>query len=185
MHAKRIFWMGSHKVLIPTELKALQDMGYETFYPPYLGKERDQSAVYDWTCPPTTLPVEIVDKLSQFNFFWNDINEEIAEILNAHFECVMVTINGDWLLSFLKVFEGKIVYRTFGEPYSLSAHLAINGARPIIEDHSDFWFMPHCVENAEKEEFWLRRREAIVPYSLTQDVLSLAGTWRGASPKME
>ena len=37
-------------------LKALQAMGYELFYPPYLGKEKDQSAVYDWECPPTTLP---------------------------------------------------------------------------------------------------------------------------------
>lgn len=182
MRSKRIFWMGSHKILIPTELKALQDMGYETFYPPYLGNERDQSAVYDWTCPPTSLPQEVVEKLSQYNFFWNDISDEVAELLNAHFDCVMVTINGDWLLSFLKVFTGKIIYRTFGEPYSLSQYLASNGARPIVERHADFWFMPHCIENAEKEEPWLRMRERIVPYSLTQDVLKLAGTW-GKRPR--
>jgi len=169
--------MGSHKVLIPTELKALQDMGYETFYPPYLGMERDQSAVYAWECPPTTLPADVVRKLSAFNFFWNDISDEIADLLNAHFDCVMVTINGDWLLSFLKAFKGKIIYRTFGEPYSLSSHLSSNGARQLIEGHPDFWFMPHCIENAVREEWWLRSRERIVPYCLTNDVLSLANSW--------
>ena len=174
---KRVFWMGSHKILIPTELKALQDMGYETFYPPYLGKERDQSAVYDWKCPPTTLPKDVIAKLCGYNFFWNEIDDEIAEILNSYFDCVVVTINGDWLLSFLKVFKGTIIYRTFGEPYSLSAHLKSNGAYPLIESHPDFWFMPHCLENAVREEWWLRRRERVVPYSLTPDVLSRANTW--------
>ena len=177
MLLKRIFWMGSHKVLIPTELKALQDMGYETFYPRYLGKERDQSAVYEWACPPTSLPEDVVRKLSSFNFFWNAITDEIADLLNAHFDCVIVTINGDWLLSFLTAFKGKIIYRTFGEPYSLSSHLKSNGARELIEAHPDFWFMPHCIENAVREEWWLRRREKIVPYCLTDDVLELANSW--------
>lgn len=177
MRTTRIFWMGSHKILIPTELKALQAMGYELFYPPYLGKEKDQSAVYDWECPPTTLPAEVVEKLSRYNFFWNEISAEIGELLNAYFDCVMVTINGDWLLSFLKVYRGKIIYRTFGEPYSLSAHLRRNGADELIVDRDDFWFMPHCIENAVREEWWLRRREKIVPYCLTDDVLALGGTW--------
>src|SRR4030095_4353895 len=153
-------------------------MGYEVFYPPYLGRERDQSALYDWVCPPTTLPPDVVEKLSTYNFFWNDISDEIADLLNAHFDSVIVTINGDWLLSFLKAFNGQIIYRTFGEPYSLSAHLTSNGARRLIEDHPDFWFAPHCVENAIKEEWWLRKREKIIPYCLTSDVLLAANTWR-------
>ena len=181
MRTTRIFWMGSHKVLIPTELEALRAMGYEVFHPPYLGKEKDQSAVYDWTCPPTTLPPEVVQKLSTYNFFWNDISGEVGELLNAYFDCVIVTINGDWLLSFLKAYRGKIIYRTFGEPYSLSAHLRSNGAYRRIVDRDDFWFMPHCIENAVKEEWWLRKRERIVPYCLTDDVLAFGGTW---NPKL-
>src|SRR4030095_9184320 len=65
-----------------------------------------------------------------------------------------------------------------GDPYALSAHLTSNGARRLIEDHPDFWFAPHCVENAIKEEWWLRKREKIIPYCLTSDVLLAANTWR-------
>lgn len=179
---KRIFWLGMHKVLSQTELPHLRALGYEVFNPPYLSDVYDQSAVYDWVPPDSSLPKEALEILARTNFFYDEIPPDAAEVLNAYFDAAIITINPLWLVHFLKAYHGRVVYRTYGQPYSLSDELINLGALPLITERNDFWFMPHSEKVADIEDDWLRSRMMIVPYCLTQDVVDLRDTWAiGAS----
>ncbi len=180
---KRIFWLGMHKVLVCTELATLRDLEYEVFNPPYLSNIQDQSAELDWKASKTTLPEEIHQKLSTYNFFYNSINNETSKILNEYFDAVIVTINPDWLVSILKVFKKTVIYRTFGQIGTLSESLSYNGGDRLIQEHDNFWFLPHCVETASDEQYWLMNRGKIAPYWITDDVLSLRNHWQEEQPK--
>ncbi len=176
---KRIFWLGMHKVLSQTELPRLRKLGFEVYNPPYLSDVYDQSAVYDWKeSESSTLPSDVHKLLSETNFFYDEIPEGIARLLNEHFDAIIVTINPTWLLNFLKAYNGKIIYRTYGQPYSLSQELINNGAFRLIVERENFWFCPHSEKVVGFEDDWLRARMKIVPYCLTEDVVALRDTWR-------
>lgn len=174
---KRIFWLGMHKVLSQTELPHLRALGYEVFNRPYLSDVYDQSAVYDWVPPDSSLPKETLDILGRTNFFYDEISPEAAEVLNGYFDAAIVTINPLWLVHFLKAYHGRVIYRTYGQPYSLSDELINLGGLPLITERNDFWFMPHSEKVADIEDDWLTARTTIVPYCLTQDVIDLRDTW--------
>ncbi|WP_192244049.1 glycosyltransferase [Mesorhizobium silamurunense] len=174
---KRIFWLGMHKVLSQTELPHLRALGYEVFNPPYLSDIYDQSAVYDWVPPDSSLPKEALDILARTNFFYDEIPLEVADVLNAYFDAAIVTINTLWLTHFLKAYHGRVIYRTYGQPYSLSDELTNLGALPLVTERNDFWFLPHSEKVIDIEDDWLRSRMMIVPYCLTQDVVDLRDTW--------
>lgn len=174
---KRIFWLGMHKVLSQTELPHLRALGYEVFNPPYLSSVYDQSAVYDWTPTDSSLPREALEILQRTNFFYEEIPPEAAEVLNAYFDAAIVTINPLWLVHFLKVYHGRVIYRTYGQPDSLSDILGEVGGLRLVTERDDFWFMPHSEKVTGIEDDWLRSRMMIVPYCLTQDVVDLRDTW--------
>ncbi|TGQ66892.1 MAG: glycosyltransferase family 4 protein [Mesorhizobium sp.] len=183
---KRVFWLGMHKVLLQTELPRLRALGYEVFNPPYLSDVYDQSAVYDWLPSDSSLPREALEILERTNFFYDEIPPEAAEVLNAYFDAAIVTINPLWLVHFLKAYHGRVIYRTYGQPYSLSDELSKLGGLRLVTERDDFWFMPHSEKVTDVEDDWLRSRMMIVPYCLTQDVVDLRDTWdTGASlPEM-
>ncbi|MDB5974304.1 MAG: wbkB [Nevskia sp.] len=183
MTRKRIFWLGMHKILIPTELKALRDLGYEVFNPPYLSEIRDQSAVLDWQPGDSSLPKEVFSKLSSYNFFYSQISAEISELLNEYFDAIVVTINPDWLLSVLHAFRKTIIYRTYGQLGTVSEALLHNGSFDLIIERDNFWFVPHSDETANDEHAWLRRRMHVAPYWLTDDVLDLKDHWKHVQDK--
>ncbi|TPL01800.1 MULTISPECIES: glycosyltransferase [unclassified Mesorhizobium] len=177
MKKKRIFWLGMHQVLSQTELPRLRALGYEVFNPPYLSDVYDQSAVYDWVAPDSSLPNEALEILARTNFFYDEIPPEAAEVLNAYFDAAIVTINPLWLAHFLKAYHGRVIYRTYGQPHSLSDELANLGALPLITERNDFWFMPNTEKVTDIEDDWLRSRMMIVPYCLTPDVVDRRDTW--------
>lgn len=184
----RIFWLGMHKVLTQTELPRLRALGFEVFNPPYRSSVRDQSANLDWDCAqPTTLPREVFAKLSQTNFFYEPISDEIGELLNQYFDAAIVTINSTWLVNFLKVYQGKVIYRTYGERFLVSNELWANGGANLISNRDNFWYLPHSELIAENEHAWLRERIEVVPYQITEDAVSKEDTWsstRLRSPEM-
>jgi glycosyltransferase involved in cell wall biosynthesis len=174
----RIFWLGMHKILVRTELPRLRKMGYEVFNPPYLSPVKDQSANLDWNAEQkTSLPPDVFEKLSQYKFFYNQINPEIADLLNKYFDAIIVTIHCDWLLEILKVFKGKVIFRTYGQTSPLSQLLFDNGAFQLISAHKDFYFAPHASEALEGEHTWLRERAVIIPYCLPEDVFKNRNTY--------
>ena len=175
---KRIFWLGMHVVLTKTELPRLRLLGYEVFNPPYLAEIIDQSANLDWSAPSSTLPTEVFKKLSSTNFFYSEISEEIAEILNKFFDVVIVTINPGWLNTMLSAFMGPIIFRTFGQPYSLSSELINIGAIYKIIERKNFWFSPHTSLTTYIEDDWLIERMKIVPYSLPPDIFLCKDSWQ-------
>jgi glycosyltransferase involved in cell wall biosynthesis len=176
--AKRLFWLGMHKVLTKTELPRLRQIGYEVFNPPYLSTTYDQSANMEWDREqPSTLPAEVFQRLSQYNFFYNQIEPEIAELLNAYFDAVLVTISPHWLEPVLKAFRKKIIYRTYGQTYQICAHLAGLRLFERLLEGSDFYFLPFAEETLLGEHRWLTNRCRVVPYSLSDDIYGYENTW--------
>ncbi len=176
---KRIFWLGMHKILVETELKRLRILGYEVFNPPYLSSIIDQSAVLDWEPPSdSTLPQEAISILAKTNFFYEAIPAAAAEILNQYFGTVIVTINPDWLKNILEVYHGKLIYRVYGQPYSLSKYFTNNYILDLITERENFWFCPHHEKTLLIEDLWLKRLNTrVIPYCLSDDVINLQDTW--------
>lgn len=174
---KRVFWLGMHKVLTQTELPRLRQLGFEVYNPPYLSDIEDQSAVREWAASPTSLPEEVYLKLNATNFFYQPISGEIAEILNEYFDAVIVTINPSWLKHLMNAYKGPVIFRTYGQPSSLSQELIRNGAFISIFDRENFWFCPHSEYTLDIEDDLLLERMQIVPYCLTPDVFLIKDQW--------
>eukprot|EP00435_Cladocopium_sp_Y103_P077034 s1_g773.t1 len=175
---KRVFWLGMHKVLSQTELPRLRQLGYEVFNPQYLSDVYDQSAVYGETeLVNTTLPAEALDVLRKTNFFYDKIPGEAAEILNEYFDAAIVTINPLWLANFLEAYHGKVIYRVYGQPYSLSVELLNLDAFPRVVERENFWFSPHTTHTLDIEDDWLLTHTKVVPYCLPQDIVDERDTW--------
>lgn len=176
---KRIFWLGMHKILVETELKRLRILGYEVFTPPYLSSIVDQSAVLDWEAPSdSTLPQEAISILAKTNFFYEAIPAAAAEILNQYFGTVIVTINPDWLKNILEVYHGKLIYRVYGQPYSLSKYFTNNYILDLITERENFWLCPSHEKALLVEDLWLKRLNIrIIPYCLPNDIIVLQDSW--------
>ncbi len=175
---RRIFWLGMHKILTTTELPRLRTLGYEVFNPPYLSDVYDQSANLDWNKKqPTTLPREVFETLSRYNFFYNQVSPEIAELLNTYFDVAIVTINPQWLAAVLRVFHKKVIYRTYGQTYQICAHLIGERVWKNIAENPQFHFVPFAEETLTGEHQWLTDRCSIIPYALPDDVYKYEHTW--------
>ena len=168
-----------HHVLKPTELRRLRELGFEVFCPAYLSPLFDQSADLSVDRQQyTTLPSEVFDALLAHNFFYTSIPPDIADILNTYFDVVIVTIHADWLASFLSVFRGRIIYRVYGQPWSLSEQMINNGVWRDLIDRSDFYIVPFASESVESEQPWfLERCSHVVPYQIANDVFDYTRTW--------
>jgi len=174
----RIFWLGAHKLLVNTELARLRELGFEVFNPPYLSHVNDQSADTRWDGTQfTTLPPEVFQRLSRYNFFYNAIEPEIAELLNEYFDAVVVTIVARWAREMLRAYKGPCVFRAYGQTSFLTSDFETIGARRLIEKRENFYFCPHSDETLDGEADWLRARSQVVPYCLSSEVLDWRGRW--------
>lgn len=174
----RIFWLGAHKLLVNTELARLRELGFEVFNPPYLSHVNDQSADARWDASQvTTLPPEVFERLSRYNFFYNAIEPAIAELLNEYFDAVVVTIVARWAREILRTYKGPCVFRAYGQTSFLSSDFEAVGARSLIEQRDNFYFCPHSDETLDGEADWLRARSQVVPYCLSSEVLDWRGRW--------
>lgn len=180
MGSKRIFWFGMHKVLVQTELRRLRILGYEVFNPPYLSSIQDQSANLDWdNTQQSSLPKDVFAKLASYNFFYNEITAEIAEILNKYFDAVIVTISVRWLASVVKVYHKRIVFRTYGQHLSLCEEFSNEGLLFDVASRKNFFFVPHADEALRGEHSWLKERAIVVPYCLPDDIFEHTSEWSG------
>lgn len=179
---KRIFWLGMHKILVRTELARLRDLGYEVFNPKYLSDIVDQSAELSWDeNQETTLPKEVFYRLANTNFFYASLDEEIYSILNQYFNTIIVTIAPIWLEPIVKGYRGQIIYRVYGQAYSITNEFMIRNMRQYIEKNKDFIFMPHGSESVPEEANWFRENEFFVPYCLTDDIFGYQDSWNRSS----
>jgi hypothetical protein len=179
MRSGRIFWLGMHKILKFTELSRLRRLGFEVFNPPYISPIYDQSADrrLDFD-QPTTLPAEIFNKLMQHDFFYTEVPPSIAEILNAYFDFAIVTISADWLKSFLAAFSGPVIYRIYGQHFSLSQRIVAVGLWDTLVSRDDFCIVPFAEESVEREQRWfLDLCSHFVPYQIPDDVFMMSNTW--------
>ncbi len=174
----RILWLGMHIVLTRTELPRLRQMGYEVFNPPYRSMIYDQSADLDWdVAQPTTLPKEVFDLLARTDFFYKPIPRNVADVLNEYFGTVIVTINPDWLNEVLKVYRGRVIYRIYGQLFSICDSIFDRELLDNIQQRDDFFVVSHAEEAVIDEHDWLKNRMRVVPYMLAPDVFGCEGTW--------
>jgi len=183
---RRVFWFGMHKVLKPTELRRLRELGYEVFNPAYISPVYDQSADlridYD---QPTTLPLEVFETLLAYDFFYRPIEDHIAEIIRDYFDVVIVTINSMWLKHLLEVFEGPVIYRVYGQHFSLSESLIEVGLWEHVMARTNFAIVPFAAESVENEHRWfLEKCSEPVPYQIPDDVFEYAH-WRAEDCRPE
>lgn len=173
---RRIFWLGMHKVLKPTELRLLRGMGYEVFNPAYISPVYDQSA--DLTIDldqPSTLPPDVFKTLIEYDFFYRPIDQNIADLLNEHFDVAIVTINAHWLIALMRAFQGPTIYRTYGQHQSLSEDIIREGAWEMIISRENFAIVPFAQETVENEHRWfLELCTEAVPYQIPDDVFGEA-----------
>ena len=176
---KRIFWLGMHKTLVETELPRLRDLGFEVFNPPYLANIADQSAHLDWDLSQeTTLPTEVFDQLSKTNFFYIDqLSQDVTAILNEYFDCIIVTISPTWLAPILRQYQGSIIYRVYGQSFSITDEFRRLGLELLVRNNNNFHFVPHAIEAVDREADWLLNKAISVPYCLLDDVFSYADSW--------
>lgn len=179
MRSTRIFWLGAHKVLKRTELRDLRAMGLEVFNPAYVSPVFDQSADRRIDRDqPTTLPPDVFATLLAYDFFYRPIEPGIAELLNEWFDAVIVTINPDWLRQVLAVFEGRVIWRVYGQPYSLSETILHYGLWRAMIEHPNLVIVPFAAESVENEHRWfLDLCHEAVPYQIPDDTFARSGTW--------
>lgn len=174
---KRILWIGCHKLLVKTELLALRELGFEVYRPTYLSEIYDQSAILEPDSNPSSLPLEILEKLNSTNFFYNSISDEITKVINQYFDACVVTISPNWLKNLAEAFQGKLIYRTYGQPYSLSVEFETIGLTRELLNRDNFIFLPHSLKSLESEHAWLKSRAKEVPYWIEDDVYKLENSW--------
>lgn len=174
--SRRIFWLGMHKVLKPTELRRLRELGHEVFNPAYISPIYDQSADLRIDREqPTTLPRDVFNSLLGYDFFYKTIDPNIARLLNEHFDVVIVTINPNWLKSFLDVFQGQIIYRTYGQHFSISETMIADGMWQSILSRDNLTIVPFAAESVETEHRWfVDLCSEPVPYQISDDVFGHA-----------
>ncbi len=173
----RILWVGCHKLLVKTELVALRDLGFEVYRPTYLSEIYDQSAILEVDSNPSSLPLEVLQIFNSTNFFYDPISEEVSKVINEYFDACIVTISPNWLKNLAVAFEGKLIYRTFGQPYSLSVEFETIGLTRELINRDNFFFLPHSLKSLEFEHAWLISRAKEVPYWIEDDVFKLEDTW--------
>jgi len=183
----RIFWLGAHMVLKPTELKRLRQLGYEVFNPAYISPVYDQSMdrrIDD--DQPTTLPRDVFETLLAHDFFYTQTPDNIAELLNEYFSTIIVTINPDWLLSILKAYRGRVIWRIYGQHYILSDHIASRDGWEALVSRDNFHIVPFAAESIEREHRWfVDRCTEIVPYQIADDVFEYSGCWESHAHRPE
>jgi glycosyltransferase involved in cell wall biosynthesis len=174
---KRILWIGCHKLLVKTELQALRELGYEVYRPTYLSDIYDQSAVTEVDSNPGTLPPEIFQILGETNFFYEPISPKVSKIINDYFDACVVTISPTWLMHLTNAFEGKIIFRTYGQPYLLSVEFETLRLTSKLLNRKDFYYLPHSNKSLESEHEWIKAKAVEVPYWIEDDVFELENSW--------
>lgn len=185
--SNRLFWLGMHKVLKRTELPRLRGLGYEVFNPPYISPVYDQSADrrVDWD-QPTTLPRDVFKSLINHDFFYTQVPPDIAELLNNYFDTIIVTINADWLKAILHGFNGRVIYRVYGQHFSLSSKIVEIELWQTVACRDNFTIVPFSAESVENEHRWfLERCSQPVPYQIPDDVFGATQSWHESEHRCE
>ena len=173
----RIFYLASHKLLVQTELKELRNLGYEVFRPTYLSSIYDQSADYLPDPNPSSLSDGDLNILKNYNFFYNEVNSQLAQLIEDNFDIIIVTISPAWLKNFLKSTKLPIIYRTYGQPYNLSSELSNLNIPEIVKKRGNFYYSPHSKLALTDEHLWLTKKMHVIPYWVEALIYEYENKW--------
>ncbi|WP_137129526.1 glycosyltransferase [Rhizobium sp. FY34] len=179
MTPKRIFWLGADNVLNGIEVCQLREMGFEVFNPARATLINNVSAglMIDGKLQ-TTLARDILAKLMATDFFGRRLTPEIADLVESHFDAVVIAGNPAWLRGFVESFRRPIIFRTYGIAQNLSEYLINAGLWERLVGRDNFTVIPFCPESIEEESRWFHDLcQDYVPYRLADDVYSHSGLW--------
>ena len=186
--AKRVLWLLNHNTLMKSEVRIMQELGYEVYVPkkpPF-----DLSVRVDWTLDQKlTIPKEHIDILNNFDFYMNDITKEIADIINRYFDIAVFMHNANCIKSIVDHFLGLIIYRAFGR-------LSVEGSytdvvlntlgtaylKKISNLGNRFVFGYAFEEILDKECDIFCNKSVYLPYGLNED--QIEDSWTGKQKKV-
>lgn len=121
---KRIFWFLNHATLMDFEVNLLLDLGFEVFIPKILSKEAPRSSCVEFEYDKSlTIPKIILDKLNNYNFYQDELDYEIVDILNSYFDFVFIANIYPQVFNIAKSYKNTIIIRAFGYEKSVDYEL--------------------------------------------------------------
>lgn len=106
------------------EVNLLLDLGFEVFVPKILSKETPRNSHVNFEYDKLlTIPKDIIDKLNNYNFYKESLDEEIIDILNNYFDVVFIANIYPQVFNIAKNYKHKIIIRAFGYEDSINYEL--------------------------------------------------------------
>ncbi|MEK3725865.1 glycosyltransferase [Paenibacillus sp. FSL H8-0034] len=190
---KRILWLLNHDTLSKFELPLMRDLGFEIYTPKVVPKnilQQSGSVTYEYD-NTLTIPQHDLQMLNEYNFYMNeDMPFIIRNIINKHFDIVIVMFDFYALNKIIDNFQGYIFARAFGLG---DAHTYYDITKDVFgEDYffkmeqikDRFWFS-HCYENiADIEKGIYKEKAVFMPLGLPDDFYTVENQWTGATDKV-
>src|SRR5262249_44590727 len=90
------------------------------------------------------------------------------------------------LKSIISVFSGQVIYRIYGQHFSLSERMVEIGLWHKLMSRDGFSIVPFAEESVEREQRWfLDLCSHVVPYQIPDDVFSMSGAWATRTHRQE
>lgn len=189
---RRAAWLLTHAGLRSAEVPLLRSLGCEVWvqkaFPDGPGF-RSCSAGRGWD-DGLTLPADVLAELNAFDFYYNPMPPRIAELLNEHFEFVIIDPYPVKTREVLAHFRGPVLIRAFGMEHPLSysevyfADYCSGATRAMRQHFGRFWFGAFYPEVIPHENEFFRRRAFHLPVTLPEAAWRREGTWEGGDGRV-
>jgi hypothetical protein len=138
----------------------------------------------------STLPPDALTDLNAFDFYTHPMPPRIAELLNEHFDLVVIDPYPMKTREVLTKYRGPVLARAFGreKPFSYS-HMYFEDflpglTRALLDNYARFWFSAFYPEVIPFEVELLRRRAFHLPIALPEVAWRLEHTWEGGDARV-
>lgn len=109
---KRILWLCNHVILVDSEPKIIESLGFEVFIPK-VSKNNFFYTTYEYD-KNLAIPQEDLELLNNFDFY-NDIpDKKIIKIINKYFSTAISVMTYPGHFYLMQYFKGIIILRAFG-----------------------------------------------------------------------
>ena len=193
---KRILWLFNHTPLREFEVPMLEELGFEVYCckrlpgkDTVIGKTDSYSSVYDFD-KKLTISKDNINKLDKFNFYDQDFNSEIKEIINENFGIVFFPIYEKTIVNVLKYCTGELFLHVFGREYNLNYSNLVKyylrkDYSSVMSKVSDrFYFAPAYEQIIPNEDEDFQKISKYLPIGMSENSLTNSDTWVGGANKI-
>lgn len=206
----RVFWALNHVTLVKSECALLEKLGFEVLTPKVCPAEiLERSGSVDYSYDHTlTIPAEDLAALNACDFYASQVDPAAMDLLNQHFDVVLVAFNLPMLQNFHDHFRGIIVLRAFGREQKKTYGSALEAisfkktrlARlrdrllgrdtpqslldKLVSRNAGFFFGGCYREVNENEQNRLQAIATFLPLGLPSETWAQADTWTGGDDRV-